>query len=481
MNKKSNLAPKVFLFLFLSLFLAIGCSKEESPVEKEPVGSTPDPDPDPEPEPEPEPVVYFTFLSDGTINTADKDHWIIIYDSNGNLLDHKPYESGEVLEFTALDSDVTDKITVTLFSYRDRTLAYMEGDEPVQCEGSHIDLTSYPEVSKGSNWVNSFYSSRLQADPAPNNLGQFTLTLENISGEYPIRNDLFYRSGNVKWGNLSTLRQYISGGSGVMSYNSGYTTMTSRRINWANTSYLMSILHADEGLKYTFFQNPDEGSDLTINYEDLQSFDSYVYLPTIPENERYFIQLLGFEDETSFKTYNGYYCLSVHDDNNGIQIPLGFLDRFTHYKTFLDIDYGNYEYHYQLLGPKPNITFFPEKPSIGFTQDDVINFDFATNADYIRRTDYFGGREPLGPNNCSITEWSVESNPENYPILSPLPDELYTKYPDLVPFDELKYESSTLYLQDKEYIEFLRDQFDPTYDHILKYGDITEYFTITRE
>ncbi|KAB7531046.1 hypothetical protein F8C76_05990 [Flagellimonas olearia] len=484
MNKKSNLAPKVILLLFVSLCLAIGCSKEEAPNEPPPVGS------EPEPEPEPEPAVYFTLTVDNTntTNTDYEDNWVIVYDSNGNVLDHKPYESGEVLEFTALDSDVTDKITVTLFSYRERTIGYLEGETSLTCEGSLSNLVSYPGISKGSHWVMSRYPSRLPSSSTPNNLGEFTLTVENIprSGsvpeEYPILNNFNMNLEGNNFGNLSTLRFPEFGSGGTITHSTEYTKMVENGIrNLENTSYLMSILHAEEGLKYLFFQNPDQGSDLTIDYGNFQAFDSYAYFPVVPENERYTLQMVGYENETSFKTHTGYFCLEVNDVNNGMQIPLGFLDRFTHYKTFFNINFGDHRYHYRILGPKPNITSFPEKPSLAFTQNGINGFDFSTNANYIRRTDYFAGQEPISAENCHATYWKIECTQENYPQLSALPDELYTQYPNLVPFDQIKYGSSTIYLQDKEYDEFLRDQFDPTYDHILKYGDITEYFTITRE
>jgi hypothetical protein len=54
-------------------------------------------------------------------------------------------------------------------------------------------------------------------------------------------------------------------------------------------------------------------------------------------------------------------------------------------------------------------------------------------------------------------------------------------YPDFTPLDQLEYRQSIIYLQDRTYEDFLRNEFDPTFDHILQYGDTQEYFTITRE
>ncbi|KAB7531047.1 hypothetical protein F8C76_06000 [Flagellimonas olearia] len=483
MNKKFNLAPKVFLLLFFSLFLAIGCSKEESPVEKEPVGSTPDPEP--EPEPEPEPVVYFTFSSDPAFfDTSTQDNWIILHDSDGNLLDYKPYESGDILEFTALDSELTDTFTVTLFLRRISTRFLTVDNIQTSCEGSQFNIISYPSVSKGSNWLKSQYPTRLPGSPAPNHLGEFTLTTENIPGEFPVLNNYFHDLGNGNRGNLSTLRFSEHPNSSSSSHSAGYTTIIQSGINnWENTSYMMSILHADEGLKYLFFQNPDAGNDLTIDYGDFQAFDSYTYFPLIPENENYTLQMVGYENETSFKTHTGYFCLEVNDINNGMQIPLGALDRFTHYKTFFDMKINdNARYQYSILGPKPTISVIPEKPSVSFTQDGIIGFDFTTNTDYVRRVSYFGDPEPIiSADDCDVTFWGIASDQENYPVLSTLPDELYTLYPNLEPIDQLEYKSSTIYLQGKTYAEFLRFEFDPTYDHILKYGDVQEYFTLNRE
>nr|WP_299389083.1 hypothetical protein [Allomuricauda sp.] len=479
MIKNYNLVPKLIILLLFGFFLNVNCSTEEAPIQSDPIDSTPKPDP------EPEPVVYFTFSADDTYSSSTdfEDNWVILYDSNGNLLDHKPYESEDILEFKALEKDLTDKITVTLFSYRERTIGY---DGTMSCDGSVTNIVSYPEIPKGSSWLRSRYSSRLTADSFPNRLGEFDLTIENIPipsaipGEYPILNNFNNNLEDANSGNLSSLWVPEFGGGGRTYYSPGYAHVEKRENrNFENTTYLMSLLHSNEGLKYLLFQNPEEGNNLTIDYGDFQPFDSYSYFPVIPESEHSSLQLVGYEDETSFKTHVGYFCLEVRDIVNQ-QLPLGFLDRFTHYKTFCDINYGDSLYNYYLLGPKPNITSLPDKPSVSFTQDGINGFDFNTNTNYVRRTDNFGDQEPVSADHCHITLWQIECNDNNYPVLTALPDELYTMYPGMAPFDQLKYESSEIHLQGKEYSEFLRNAFDPTYDHILKFGDVGESFTIYR-
>lgn len=66
-------------------------------------------------------------------------------------------------------------------------------------------------------------------------------------------------------------------------------------------------------------------------------------------------------------------------------------------------------------------------------------------------------------------------------MLGDLPEQLLEEYPSLIPLTELNYESSTLYLKGKNYHEFLQDEFDPNYNHIIKYGDMGEWYRITRE
>lgn len=482
MVKKFGLTLGSIPFLFFCLVLISSCSKGDSPTEKEPVGQTPEPEPEPEPDPEPPP--YFTFTSYWTTeDTSEMDNWIIIHDSEGNLLDYKPYEGGDMVEFRAEDEEPTGKITVTILQNEPYTYYFDVDGSSQTCEGTETSATTYPNIAIGSHWEKGRYiPSSVQPSPTPNNLGEFTLTLANVPGEYPILNNSGWNLDNDNAGNITTIKYIEFGHNNQATYDGGFTTVSTEQVkNWENSTYMMSVLHEDEGLKYLFFQNPEVGHDLTLDYADFQSFDSYSYLPAIPSNDDYTVALRAFENENSFKTDVGYFCIYINDVNNGMQIPFGYLDRFTHYRSDVRIVRDNTEYKYTLFGPKPDISSYPEKPSVSYTLEQINGFDLVTDLNYIRRIDNWATPWPTSGEFCHSTRWSVVSNPQNYPVINEFPEELLTKYPDMAPLDEIEYSGSIFYIKGRDYAEHIRFEFDSYYDDTIQYGQEVESFWVKKE
>jgi hypothetical protein len=464
-----------FFILVLGAILFFNCSKEETPIKN------PDPEEPSGQEPiveEPEPIVFFTFTVDESYDTSAEDNWIILHDTEGGLLDYRAYESGQTLEFEALESELTDKINVTLFKSR---LQYLNlGQTSELCQGDKYSGTTYPEVSVGSDWTQGKYATRLNGDSFPETLGEYSLSLNNIPSGHTVLNDNFYGG---EYGNVSTLWFPESGTSGSINSNGqSKTIMRNGLRNLKDTEYLMTILNQNLECKYMFFQNPEVDADVTLDYNSFKLFDSYSYLPILPDNKNYSIELVGFENDISFKSKTGFFLMAMYSREIGdMRIPLGFLDRFTHYKTFLNINFENYSYNYSQLGPKPDISVIPEKPQINYSTDQLNGFDLTVDVPYVRRTDSWGTPGPISMETCSTTVWDVVCDQENYPIIGELPEELFTQYPKLKKLSDLAYDSSTIYLQSENYQEYLIKEFDPTYDHIIKYGEKQEYYNIYKE
>ena len=462
-----------FFVLIFGTILFFNCSKDETTF-KNPEAEEPN-----EQEPvveEPKPMVYFTFTVDESYDTSSEDNWIILHDTNGELLDYRPYESGQTLEFEALESELTDKINVSLFINKLQLL----GVSSELCEGDKYSGTTYPDVSKGSHWTQGKYATRLDGGPSKEILGNFNLNLTNVPKENNFIND---ETPTMDNGNVSTVR-FPDVHSDKTTIASGDTKTYIRNgvRNWQDTEYLMTTLNESMNFKYMFFKNPEVGADITLDYNNFNSFDSYSYLPMLPENKKITLQLLGFENETSFKTDTGFLLLTIFGRKiQDIQVPLGYLDRFTHYKTFLNISFENYFYDYHMIGPKPDIAFIPEKPQLNYSIDQLNGFDLTVDVPYVRRKDSWVTPGPVSMETCSTTVWDVVCNQENYPIIGELPEELFTQYPKLEKLQNLTYYSSTIYLQSENYQEFLIKEFDPTYDHIISYGEKQEYYYLYNE
>ena len=462
-----------FFVLIFGTILFFNCSKDETTF-KNPEAEEPN-----EQEPvveEPKPMVYFTFTIDESYDTSSEDNWIILHDTNGELLDYRPYESGQTLEFEALESELTDKINVSLFINKLQLL----GVSSELCEGDKYSGTTYPDVSKGSHWTQGKYATRLDGGPSKEILGNFNLNLTNVPKENNFIND---ETPTMDNGNVSTVRL-----PDVHSYKTIITSGDTKTYirngvrNWRDTEYLVTTLNESMNFKYMFFKNPEVGADITLDYNNFNSFDSYSSLPILPENKKITLQLLGFENETSFKTDTGFLLLTIFDRKiQDIQVPLGYLDRFTHYKTFLNISFENYFYDYHMVGPKPDIAVIPEKPQLHYSIDQLNGFDLTVDVPYVRRKDSWVTPGPVSMESCSTTVWDVVCNQENYPIIGELPEELFTQYPKLEKLQDLTYYSSTIYLQSENYQEFLIKEFDPTHDHIISYGEKQEYYYLYNE
>ncbi len=466
--------PKILLLI---LVIFSNCSKEDAPVKKlipeEPVQKEPE-----EPEPDPEPIVYFTFSIDNSIDTSKENNWVILHDANGDLLDYRAYESGETLEFEALESEITENINVSLFKNANQYLMTSTGD---LCEGEANKGTTYPNISKGSHWTQGKYSNRLDNGPAPEKLGLCNLNLTSIPSEYNFINDNVY--GGLGTGNISTERFPEPGSSGSIVPNGETKTITREGIrNLKDTEYLMTILNENLDFKHLFFQNPEIGTDVTLDYNEFLSFDSLDYLPVFPVNNGYQFTMVGFENETSFKSDTGFVLLELFSiDVGDNRIPLGYLDRFTYYKTSLNMIMDNFTYQYNKLGTKPSISSIPDEAVISYAIDHLINFDLTFNHDYVRRSDTWSIPKSVSSEDCTKTTWTVECDQQNYPVIKELPEELFTQYPSLGKLTDLKYASSVFYLQSETYPELITKEFDPNHDHIISSGYTEEYIRMNEE
>lgn len=464
------------ILLFFFCIALISCTKDETQEPKPDGDEQSMPEPKPEEPKEPELEEYFTFNVDETIDTSYREDWIIIHDSIGNILDYREFEAGNTLIFETLETESPEKFNVTLFYNNSRSIGI---EATVSCEGYYNIATVYPEIKKGSNWTYARHNYRLSNGEPPNSLGEFSLTLNGIPGQNSVINGNLGNPANGP-GNLSTVRFPEFGNGGFQSYSNGTTTIQRNGINnFEDTSYFMAILDENLQLKYNFFENPEIGTNITLNYEEFDFFDNYGYLPILPTNDLYSITVVGFENEQSLRSDTGYFILELSnmDVGNG-QIPLGYLDRFKYYKTFFYINFGTYLYNFSRIGPKTDI-IIPPKPNVSLIKEQINSFDLATDMDYVRKTSSWSSKASL--EDCSYTSYSVHSNIENFPKIGDMPEEILQKYPSLKNPNELPYSSSRFYVQSEKYSEFIDREFNTSYVHEYIDDEILEFIDLKIE
>ncbi len=461
---KSEYLDLMKLFKFLSaltlIFLCVNCSKSETP--------SPNPDPDVgggeepiEPPAPPEPVseVYFTFHIDESIDTDDnQDDWIVLHDNKGNLLDYKPFESTESLVFEKRSDSITSDFSVTLVK-----IQFLASDP---CVGDvWHNIVTYPGIAKGSVWN---YAKKPINSVSPEKIGEFNLEIAEIPGT------------NTSWifdhTFLSIPRFEVFRNEATATPNpNGTTTLQNNGFSlYENTSYLMSIMDEGLNLKYKMFNSPNIDESLSFNYNEFEAYDSYLYLPALPPNTGNKIRLLGQNKDIANSYDKGFLLQELFNSNIQSPIPLGFLNQFDYYKTFFEIHFENYEYHYNRNGNKPEISI-PEEPNTTIINSDISGFSFQTDLDYMRKTTNWVKRS--SPQSCSYTWWQVHSTNENYPSGIGLPMVVLEQYP-LLDLEGITLESTKFYINSDSYDKFIEKEFTISSEQPLRDDFIEEWINV---
>lgn len=352
-----------------------------------------------------------------------------------------------------------DKITVIL--YFNRIVVNENSTTPDQNEYHSVYV--YPNINTGSDWTYHQPVLTYNGGPKPDILGEFDLTINNVPA---YNNGVLngYPGSILGNGGLSTVWGPIHSSSGKLTYSNGYASINrGHNANLENTTYLMTILDSNLELKYRFFENPELGSDVTLNYNEFEFFDSQDYLPILPSNEQYRFEMYGFDNEYSFRNQVGYLILATTnhpEKSNNVgnnAIPLGYLDRFNYYETLFNIRLGYYAYDYRRYGKKPEIKL-PNEPKVTILDERLTKFDISLNLEYVRKTSTW--RQNLSENGVS-TNWIVHTDNEVFPVIGVLPEEILVKYPKLMNPDEITYTGSTFYLQSETYLDYVDKEFKP--------------------
>lgn len=465
-------SPK-FYCLVLSVFLFAKCSKDSVPAPEDQT-ITEEPQPEPEPEPEPEPIVYFTFTVDESIDTSYHDNWILIHDENGKLLDYKAYETGDTLEFEEFEDNLTENIHVSLFNYG---ISYFLDENDQLQEGNGHNGITYPLIPLKSHWTQGEYQTVTDQNSPLTANGEFTVSLSNFTHYDKLHNS---SSLGTKIGNLSTLGGLHLGGPSAY-YGSTNTLEMDEITNYKeNPDYLWTFLEQENyEFKYAFFEDPEDGFNVELDYNSFNTFSNTDYLPVLPDNLEYDFWQFGYETEANFKSNSGFLLLwlRLNPDLGGNGIPIATLDRFGYYKTLVGYRTEEYTYYLRQDGPNLSVGSFPEKPEI-ITNGDINSLEFSVNVDYIRREDSWTGTN-TSVGNFNETGWKIVCDANSYPKISEFPEELTTSYPSIVPLDELQRSSTIIYLQGDTYRENLNRLFNPNFDHLIQYGFTNEHFNIT--
>lgn len=403
------------------VFLLMNCTKNDTTIEKPVVEEESELT-------EPISEVYYTYKTGCHLETSKTDDFLIIHRENGDLLDYKSFEAGDILTFETLDTEIPDKMTVTKLS-----VYKFEANGNEQTEHSIVTQT---EVLKGT--IIDHTCVKTTIDPSPQNPtnGSFDLSIINIpasDNEFPIidmSSSFDARSSGFKGSIVNGLANYEA-------------TATFRE---SGANFLISVLDRNNELKYYFLQNFEDGMDIILDYSEFNYFDSYIDID-VPGS--YKTQLTDVEGLTNDTDNKGYRQI-MPGSQRMTPFKLGYLNRFNKFVTFLQIEFNDYGYHFLKAGTKPTAIVIPDKPMFSVQDESIQNFRFTTDLEAYSTINPTW-KTPIDETSNISTWWSVSYNKGYLPIIGNLPDAITQLYPE-INLEELEFSIANFNLNEEENI-----------------------------
>lgn len=382
---------KTSIFSMLLIFF-VNCTEDESPL----VNSDNKEDPQPKEDPlEPESAVYFTYSSYAVNGT---DNWIIIHDTDGNLMDYRKVENGGPIEFMKVTDSIPEKITITQVYY----------DKDSGDNQSH-NLLTFTEIATGSNW-----NTVLQF-PQGTNIGKFNVSVENIPG--------------IKGSTLSTERGALNAGDSNTEGNFSNAKLNLLDIPlYQNENYILSIYDNNGGHKYLSIPTPADTSSFTVDYSELLEYDEYLEVD-LPDYDFALLFTYGYnEDNPNFLLAGQAFSNNLDFSSSGL-FRAGYLDNYENYRTDFSITLGDFFYGFSTSERLDEISI-PSRPLFTLENSSVYDLKFST--DLLPLTKNTRHRYIFVDENGvqTSTRWVVQSTGSDNHTIGQLPEEIIIEYPN---------------------------------------------------
>lgn len=432
---------------FLAFFLIVSCSKD-NPVSPTPPADQEDPKEDPKDE-EPQKETYFSLNVDTDFYFTQifKKGYLIIHDANGELLEYKEYGNGDQLVFETLPGEtVTDKITIT-------TLLHSQ----LGSGEDYYTISTYPMMNKATSW--NFKTTPSTFNP----IGEFDIRLNDVPGwEYY---DLSNKDGFGSSG--SSFYKYFNNPEDAEPF------IEIDNIDWfENNDFLLSVIDGNLDLKYLDIPNVQQGDSLIFDATALKSFDGYLEV-SMPDYDEFYHSVDGYEEMQSFDRDGLTLNSSAHYAFNDkvTNLKMGYLDRFSKFRTSLRLDRENYSYSYRTYGGKPQSITVPEQGSLSILDSTLTNFQYETTLNPKREISIWSHRRDFLDPDFSSTSWFVYAENSNNIVVYELPEEIVQQYPN-IDLELLNHESTKLYLQSDSYEASIKRRWKETQ---IETGYVEEY------
>jgi len=360
---------------------------------------------------EPDIQVYFTYSS----YPRDADNWIIIHDSEGQLVDYKKIEDGGPVEFSAIKDSIPEKISITEFFYS------IDG-----VNNAFHSLMTYTDINPGSVW-NNFHNP-----PQGNLIGKFSLGIENVPG---LKSNIL----STPRGPLSAVDLQINGDFNNLTLNLNDIPL------YENEDYLLSIYDNSDDHKYIFLTEPKDGLDSIIDYSQFLDYDTYLEID-LPANDFVLLHTYGYADDDPNYFWVGQTFSFNLDFSSPSTIKAGYLENYKRYRTEFSFRNDGYSYSYTKNGTKIENITIPPQPSFALNDDSVYNLSFTSDIIFKTKNTrhFYSFTDTEGIN--SQTTWSIYSCENSEHRVGELPEEVLLGYP-AISLENLELQSVNLSAQ----------------------------------
>jgi len=348
-------------------------------------------------------ISYFEVaVKDGYIG-ANGDVWVLIHNSNGEVIDAKALSNGNVTKFQAQSPE--SKITVTIASTSTHA-----------GPGSQfINLKSYLAVNTPARWTLQRNQQSEGAINCGDKKGTVTITINDpgVGGVYEscLSSPVFF-----SWPSYST----------STSNSLVYQPVEVKKLC---DDYFLYVMGKDQQPRYKLLDDITQDTyDFTLN--DLSAFDHTIEV-SFPKPTWSNLTVRALEASQSVNdpaTFINYASKSVFDTDFPT-VKAGYLNKYTRYITDVDIFYmDSHRYQHEEAPDRPASIDLPLNFTPTVTDKSFINYQYATNQEVAFRESLFVYFSPV-QSEYSI-EWSALADGDNvFKHPAAVPDSFLKKYP----------------------------------------------------
>lgn len=422
---------KYLKIIFYSIFLFfISCSKEKNSDTIEKI------------------FVPESYLSLKVENNHQQDievnSYLIIHDSEGNLIDYLEYKDGDEIELKTKEGIIIPEyFTITKFRHT------------LNQENNYFYVDTYPNIKKG---VKLDFKTSFQV---PSSTGNFSWKLSNIPNwkHFVLSSDF----GDTTF--ASSYYYYFSNPSRPTDEIGSDTQSIIK------SDFILSILDENYLWKYVKLPNVANNDIYSFDDSDLLSFDSELTI-TLPENYTFSTYVVGLNNDANFYSNGNFLNQFFYDPLQSTEtlsnISLGYLDEYVKFKTHFSSGIGNYNHSIYLFGNKPTEIIPLAKPAFTINNSTFNNLSFTTDVEYIGGINSWAYNDSQTNNYLS---WNVYFDGKAIPFVGQLPEKILLNNPNL-DLSNMTYTSTNLKLKGQSVEEIVSERFGQnviTTDHTEEY------------